>query len=201
MGISQRGLDNQLIDLDESLRAFNAIMSMETFSLTDNTNQAVCREDLYAYEKFKTRMLRVDLPLRQGSRDPIQHFLRKGLRRLWYALNVWKLRAGDEERGRASPFSRVMATWERTYQNTSRIAEGVTRFVVAMATGATLIVPLVILSVQHSQRGRLIVVVVFVSIFCFLLSLFSKASNYETMAASAAYAAVLTVLVSNGSDS
>ncbi len=175
-------------------------MSMETFSLADNTNQSVSRQDLHAYEKFKTRMLRVDLPLRHSSRDPVQHFLRKGLRRLWYALNLWKLRADDEEQGRRGPFSRMIATWDRTYQNTTRIAEAVTRFVIAMVTAAALVVPLFVLSWQDSQKDRLLVAISFVSSFCFLLSLLSKASNYEIMAASAAYAAVLTVFVSNGSN-
>ncbi len=175
-------------------------MSMETFSLADNTNQSSAGQGFHAYEKFKTRMLRVDLPRRQSSRDPIQHFLRKGLRRLWYALNLWKLRADDEEQGQTRSLGRVIATWDRTYQNTTRIAEAVTRFVIAMITGAALIVPLIILSHLDSAHSRLLVVISFVSVFCFLLSLLSKASNYETMAASAAYAAVLTVFVSNGSN-
>ena len=174
---------------------------METFSLADNTNQSGSRQDLHAYEKFKTRMLRVDLPRRHCSRDPVQHFLRKGFRRIWYALNLQKLRADDEEQGRTGPLSRMMASWDRTYQNTTRIAEAVTRFVIALVTGAALVVPLVLLSRQNSEESRLLVVISFVVAFCFLLSVLSKASNYETMAASAAYAAVLTVFVSNGSNS
>ncbi|MCJ1311501.1 hypothetical protein MMC25_005173 [Agyrium rufum] len=187
------------VPLDEALKAFNTIMSMETFSLADNANHAVARKDLYACEKFKTRMLRVDLPPRHGSRDPIQHFLRKGLRRLWYALNHWKLRVDDEEQGRKGSPSSMGATWDRAYQNTARLAEAVTRFVIAMIAGATLVVPLIALSLQDSRKDRLLIVIIYISIFCFLLSLLSKASNYETMAASAAYAAVLSVFVSNGS--
>ena len=175
---------------------------METFSLADNITQSSYRHDLHVYEKFKTRMLRVDLPLRHSSRDPILHFLRKGFRRLWYALNLSKLRADDEEGGRRiTPSDRALATWDRMYRNTSRIAEAAARFAVAMITAAALVVPLIILSYQDSEKGRLLVVILFISVFCFLLSLLSKASNYETMAASAAYAAVLTVLVSNGSNS
>lgn len=185
---------------DETLEAFNTVMSMETFSLADNTHHSGVRHDLHAYEKFKTRLLRVDLPRRHNSRDPIQHFLRKGLRRLWYALNLWKLRADDEEHGSIGPLNRMMASWDRTYQNTSRIAETITRFVIAMVTGAALVIPLIVLSHQDSPESRLLVVISFVSGFCLLLSLLSKASNYETMAASAAYAAVLTVFVSNGSN-
>lgn len=171
---------------------------METFALSDNLTQSDFRKDFHVYEKFKTRMLRVDLPRRHNSRDPIQHFLRKGLRRMWYACNLRKLRAGDEEQGRTK--SLMMASWDRTYQNTTRIAEAFTRFFIAIVTGALLVIPLLILSRQDSQESRLLVVISFVAAFCFLLSIMSKASNYETMAASAAYAAVLTVFVSNGSN-
>lgn len=174
---------------------------METFSLADNTAYSVTRTDLHAYEKFKTRMLRVDLPFRQNSRDPIQHYLRKGLRRLWYTLSIAKLRTEDEENGRRASFPGVTARWERLYLNTARVAEAVTRFVIASMAGASLVVPLWILSLQNSQESRLMVVMGCIAIFCFLISLLSKASNYETMAVSAAYAAVLTVFVSNGPSS
>ena len=174
-------------------------MRMETFSLAENTHQCLARPDLHAYEKFKTRMLRVDLPLRHNSRDPMQHFLRKGLRRVWYALNRWKLRTEDEEQGRKGRFSSAITTWDRTYQNTARLAEAASRFMIGLLAGAALVVPLSILASQDSQKTRLLVVIFCVCIFCFLLSLLSKASNYETMAASAAYAAVLTVFISNGS--
>ena len=174
-------------------------MRMETFSLAENTHQCLARPDLHAYEKFKTRMVRVDLPLRQYSRDPIQHFLRKGLRRFWYTLNLWKLRTEDEEQGQRDTLNSTITAWDRTYQNTARLAEAASRFTIGMLAGAALVVPLSILASQDSQRDRLLVVVFCVCIFCFLLSLLSKASNYETMAAAAAYAAVLTVFISNGS--
>jgi hypothetical protein len=69
-----------------------------------------------------------------------------------------------------------------------------------MITKAALVVSLDILSHQSTLKGRLEVVISFVLIFGLLLSLLSKASNYETMTASAAYAAVVTVFVSNGSN-
>lgn len=83
-----RSLDSQLISLDETLEAFNIVMSMKTFSLANNTHQSGSRQNLHAYEKFKTRMLRVDLLLRHSSRNSLQHVLRKVLRRLWYAFNL-----------------------------------------------------------------------------------------------------------------
>ena len=171
---------------------------METFSLADNIYSTISRPDLHAHEKFKTRMLRVDLSLRRSLRDPIQHFIRKGLRRFWYATNLWRLRTEDEEQVAIGPLSNTLAIWNRIYQNTARVAEATIRFAIGMVAGAALVVPLVILSYQKSQKSRLFVVISFVSVFCFLLSLFSKASNYETMAASAAYAAVLTIFIGSG---
>ncbi len=102
---------------------------------------------------------------------------------------------------RRDSLSRAIATWDRTYQNTTRIAEIVTRFMIAMVTEAALVVSLIVLFRQDSQESRLLVVISFVSIFCFLLFLLSKASNYEIMTASAAYATVLTVFMSNGLNS
>ena len=182
---------------DEALAAFNTVMTMETFSLADNFEKSAPRTDLHAFEKFKTRMLRADLPLRTSSRDPIQHYLRKGLRRFWYYLSVHKLRTGDEEQSRRGPLPTVIASWDRTYQNTARVAEIVTRFTIAMVAGASLVVPLALLSWQQSQGNRFLIVVICIAIFCFMIALLSKASNYESMAATAAYAAVLTVFLSN----
>ena len=186
------------LGLDEALAAFNTVMTMETFSLADNFEKSAPRNDLHAFEKFKTRMLRADLPLRKSSRDPIQHYLRKGFRRLWYYLSVHKLRTGDEEQSRRGPLPTVIASWDRTYQNTARVAEIITRFTIAMVAGASLVVPLALLSLQQSQVNRLLIVAICITIFCFMIALLSKASNYESMAATAAYAAVLTVFLSNG---
>ena len=116
---SDKALAALMVDLDESLKDFNTIMRMETFSLAENTHQCIARPDLHAYEKFKTRMLRVDLPLRHKSRDPMQHFLRKGLRRFWYSLNRWKLHLEDEEQEQKGTLSSTMTTWDRAYQNTA----------------------------------------------------------------------------------
>ena len=173
-------------------------MTMETFSLADNFEKASPRKDLHAFEKFKTRLLRVDLPLRKSSRDPIQHYLRKGLRRLWYHFGVYRLRTDDEEQSSRSPSPTVTSSWDRTYQNTARVAEILTRFAIAMVAGASLVVPLALLSSQQSQSIRLVIVAVCITVFSFIIALLSKASNYESMAATAAYAAVLTVFLSNG---
>jgi hypothetical protein len=91
---------------------------------------------------------------------------------------------------------RLRAMFDRSYQNTARVAEAATRFLAAALAGTFLVVPLIILSFQTSKGSHLVTVSVCIVVFSLLISLSSKASNYETMAASAAYAAVLAVFVS-----
>ena len=173
-------------------------MTLETFSMTESTELAAGRSDLHPYEKFKVRLVRVDLPPRTSSRDPIQHYLRKALRRLWYASSVSRFQTADEERARQSSFHNTLnASLERSYHNTARVAEVLTRFAIALLAGLALVGPLVILSYQESMSNRIVTVTVFIVAFCFLMSLLSKAQHSEVMAASAAYAAVLSVFVSN----
>ncbi len=93
------------------------------------------------------------------------------------------------------------ANLRRTYQNTTRLAEMITRFVVAMLAGAFLVVPLIVLSHQSSSETHLVTVSLCIVIFSLLVSLASKASNEQTMAASAGYAAVLVVFIANTSTS
>ena len=182
--------------IDEALMALNHVMTMETFTLSDNASRSGTRDDLNPY---KTRLVRVDLPPRSGSRDPIQHYLRKLLRISWYSARskIGSESERDEESQTKPPAPNAMrARMERSYQNTARVAEAATRFLVALLAGSFLVVPLVILSFQDSKENHLLTVSICIVVFSLLVSLTSKASNYETMAASAAYAAVLSVFVS-----
>jgi len=54
---------------DDGLDSFNKMMMMETFVLADNDWQSRLRNDLNPYEVYKTRLVRVDLARRLGSRD------------------------------------------------------------------------------------------------------------------------------------
>jgi hypothetical protein len=58
-------------------------MTMETFSLLDDTRQADLREYPSLYEAHKTRLLRVDLGTRSRT-DPFQRWLHKYLRAFRY---------------------------------------------------------------------------------------------------------------------
>lgn len=174
---------------------------METFSLADHNGQSELRNDLNPYETFKTRLLRVDLPPRRDSRDLLRHSLRKCLRTIWFRCLSGRARDRNEQHDRSFSSASELESRlsNKSNQNTALIAESLTRFLVALLASAFLIVPLILLSLQSTNKAHLITVSMFIVIFTFLVSLLSKASNSETMAAAAAYAAVLVVFVSNSS--
>ncbi|KAF1924334.1 uncharacterized protein M421DRAFT_402410 [Didymella exigua CBS 183.55] len=58
-------------------------MTIETFLLLDNEQQASLHDDLSLYEAHKTRLLRVDLGT-QSRTDPFQRWLHKYLRAFCY---------------------------------------------------------------------------------------------------------------------
>lgn len=184
---------------DDGLASFNRIMMMETYALADNSVQSGLRNDLNPYETYKTRLVRVDLAPRSDSRDVLRHSLRKLLRYFWFFVR----RGGtsDVESGRYSsgPILEAKAKLKRTCQNTTHLAEIITRFLVAVLAGAFLVIPLIVLSHQSSSKAHLITVSLFIVVFSMLVSLASKASNEQTMAASAGYAAVLVVFLANTS--
>jgi len=84
-----------------------------------------------------------------------------------------------------------------SHQNTVLIAEVTGRIFVALITGAFLVVPLGLLSSKSVRGTQLVVVAVAVLAFSFLVAGLLKVSNYEMMVVAAAYAAVLSVFVSN----
>jgi hypothetical protein len=166
-------------------------MAMETFSLIDDEKQASLRDDLTLHEVYKTRLLRVDLGTRTRT-DPFQRWLHRYLR----AFRYWRLarKSRNNEEGLGSGAGRFHR-W--SYQNTVLIAELIGRVTTAVLTAAFLIAPLAILSHESSKNIQLVIVSVCIVILSFLVSLFLKVSSFEMMAISAAYAAVLSVFVSN----
>lgn len=95
--------------------------------------------------------------------------------------------------------SEVETELKQSYQHTARLAEVITRFLVALLAGSFIVIPLIVLSNQVSRKAHLITVSSFTVVFSLLVSLLSKASNEQTMAATAGYAAVLVVFLSNNS--
>jgi VIT1/CCC1 family predicted Fe2+/Mn2+ transporter len=200
-------------------------MRMKTYSLADNNWQSNLHSDLNPYEIYKTRLIRVDLPRRTGPRDLLQHSIRKYLRAFWFYVRRGGLEQnqpatiqgpstaeqgqpaaegdpsaverGQSAGGQGATAAELEESLTRSYQNTAFLAETITRLLVALLGGFFLVVPLVILSSQSSNSSNLVTVSICIVIFAFLISFLTKASNQEIMAASAAYAAVLSVFVSN----
>lgn len=168
-------------------------MAMETFSLLDDEKQASQRTDLSLYEKYKTRLVRVDLRPRTAQ-DPFERRLHKLLRGFRFWSLSRKAQSVRDEEGRLGA-RRADHKW--SYQNTIILAEAAGRFLVATATSLFLIVPLAILTNEVGKTIQLLVVSGFILVFSFLVSVTLRASNLEAMMVSAAYAAVLSVFVSN----
>ena len=163
--------------------------------MADNSWESSLRTDFNPYETYKTRLVRVDQAYRTGSRDVIRHALRKCLRALWFF--VCRGGIGREAQEPYASAATLESHLKKSYQNTARLAEIITRFLVALLAGAFLVIPLVVLSYQSSSQTHLITVSICIIIFSLLVSLVSKASNEQTMVASAGYAAVLVVFLSN----
>ena len=187
--------------VDEGLVSLNQIMMMETFALADNSWQASLRSDRQnPYEMYKTRLVRVDTVSRSRSGDLLRRCLRKHLRAFWFFIRFRGQHACQRQSSYFSA-SELESNLKRSYQNTSRLADIITRFLIALIAGISLVVPLIILSHQSTSRAYLITISVCIVLFSLLVSLLTKASNEETMVASAAYAAVLSVFFSNNSAS
>lgn len=166
---------------------------MERCSLLDDEKAASARTDLTLPEMYETRLLRPDLPPRSRA-DPVSHWMHRLLRDFRY----WKLcrrcgANGVEAQG-------ALGTADSSsHQNSAPIANFLRRLVTTVMTGLFLAVPLAILSPTAPSDMQLVVVAVCILSFSFLVATMMKASNFEMMAVSSAYAAVLTVFVSNGS--
>lgn len=175
---------------DEALSAFNNIMAMETFSLIDDEKQSSMRTDLTLPEIYNTRLLRVDLGPRSRT-DPFQRLIHKYLRGFRY----WKLSRSQRS---AEGLESVKRGHRWSYQNTALIATIIGRLISAVMTATFLVVPLTVLSVNLRREAQLTIVSVCILVFSFLVAVMLRVSNFEMMALSAAYAAVLTVFVSSG---
>ena len=81
----------------------------------------------------------------------------------------------------------------------SPFVDKLARFIVAITGGLSLVVPMLIMRLGESLTKSLITVSVAVVLFAGLISLMFRASNVETLAATATYAAVLVVFVGTSS--
>ena len=82
----------------------------------------------------------------------------------------------------------------------SPFVDKLTRFIIAFMGGASLVVPMLIMSLPSTNRTKsLVTVSVAVTLFALLLSSGMRTSNSETLVATATYAAVLVVFVGTSS--
>ncbi len=69
------------------------------------------------------------------------------------------------------------------------------RFMVAFAGGLSLVIPMLIMRIRETLTKSLVTVSVSVVLFAAVISMVLHASNTDTVAATATYAAVLVVFV------
>ena len=120
--------------------------------------------------------------------DPIRNYLKAVLpRRLTYTKAEMDSRI-DEYLGNLPP------------QDVSPFVDKLARFIIAFTGGAALVVPILITSLPSIHRAKsLITVSIAVTLFASMMSVGTRASNSETLAATATYAAVLVVFVGTSS--
>lgn len=81
----------------------------------------------------------------------------------------------------------------------SELVDRLAWFIIAVAGGVFLVVPMLIMTLQPSETKSLITVSVAIVIFALILSFGIKVSNVETLVSTATYAAVLVVFVGTSS--
>ena len=85
-------------------------------------------------------------------------------------------------------------------QDVSPFVDKLARFIITFTGGAALVVPMLIMSLPSIQRTKsLITVSLAVTLFASMMSVGIRASNTETLVATATYAAVLIVFVGTSS--
>src|SRR5271156_2138354 len=116
--------------------------------------------------------------------DGIHWLLKKLLPRSWsYSKEEKRRRVSDYYIDKKSP------------SGTSVLVDGLARFLIATASGASLIVPMVIMSFNKSLRRSLVTTSVAVLLVAVFVSFVIKAKNSDIIQATVAYAAVLVVFV------
>lgn len=124
------------------------------------------------------------LESKSGPIDPLRNFLKKVLP----STLTWS----QEELSRR-PLKDLLGS--RPPREITPFVDTLARFIVAITGGLSLVIPMLVMRLGESLPKSLTTVSVAVVLFSALTSLMFKASNVETLAATAAYAAVLVVFV------
>ena len=122
--------------------------------------------------------------LKSGSIDPLRNFLRRVLpKSLTWSYKEFQRRDFNDYLEDKAP------------QEISPFVDTLARFIVAITGGLSLVIPMLVMRLGETLPKSLTTVSVAVVLFSALTSLMFKASNVETLGATAAYAAVLVVFV------
>lgn len=166
---------------------------METSSLIDDEGQSRQRNDLHPYEMYKTRLVRADLGTR-ATHDPFRRGIQKAMQRFQYWRTCGRAETNEERGTNSRPFRNAR---NASYQNTALVAEILSRIFTSLMAGAFMVLPLIMVSYQKRQRDHLITISVWIIAFSLSVSATLRSSNLATVGAVAAYAAVLSVFISN----
>ena len=153
------------------------------------------------YKDVKVVCLDESSESKSGPIDPLRNFLKKVLpkhlawtqeereRRIITLPNQLTWTPEERER-RMHDFLEGMSPEENT-----PFVDTLARFIVAITRGLSLVIPMLVMRLGETLPKSLTTVSVAVILFSALTSLMFKASNVETLGATAAYAAVLVVFV------
>jgi hypothetical protein len=103
---------------------------------------------------------------------------------------VWLTYSNEERKARRSAY-----TDRYSPAAISPFVDRAARFIIAIAAGASLVVPMLIMLYNPSRTKSVVTVSISVILFSAVISLVMKATDTETVGATAAYAAVLVVFV------
>lgn len=121
--------------------------------------------------------------------DPLRRFLKDNLPRRLTWTTAEMERRDNEYMDKKKP------------ESVSPFVDKLARFLVAFIGGASLVVPMLVMSLDQNQTKSLITTSVAVVLFAAAMSVGFEASNENTLAATATYAAVLVVFVGTSSSS
>jgi hypothetical protein len=119
--------------------------------------------------------------------DPFRGFLMR-------KLPVYFTYSKTEQSDRPSEYEE-----EKKPKDVSSFVDHLARFLIAITGGLFLIVPMLIMAIETSQKKSLITVSLSVFLFALVLSFGIRTSNVEALVSTATYAAVLVVFVGTNS--
>jgi VIT1/CCC1 family predicted Fe2+/Mn2+ transporter len=175
--------------LVNAIRDYDYVQNMGTYSEKDaaelqrGLKNAFGEIFLKSNKPYKTRYRFLKEDQLDGL-DVIHWCLRKILPRSWsYSKEEKRRRVSEYYIDKKSP------------SGSSDFVDGCARFFVALASGASLIVPMVIMTLNKSKTRSLVTTSVAVLLVAIFVSFGIKAKNSDIIQATVAYAAVLVVFV------